>query len=480
MLLFSVSSNAQTINFNDSLYVDKTIKKGNYPLRPYVDIGKALMSGVIIKEGKIISESMLQSIGSTTFTLSNGIKVHYKFTDKNKNDVQLRAISYGGLSLIKDQDLPSAQLLAKFIIKSGLGNHSAIDLSKILVDNTAKTDIHISNITESINGFSTTKDVETLLQMIHLRFVNPRFDKDVYQVVIENLNNYITKRCHDINEKIKDSVTATLYGNNHPKRRLFNNEFIKDVSFDKIKVVYMERFNNAADFEFFIVGDLQKRALRSLLEKYIASIPINDTKETWQDNSVSWLEDMIDKKIPLIMENPKSEVRIGYKNMMNYSLKNVLVARALGDILEFRLTEILQEQVEGYRGNVKVSVQKRPIEQASLQIAFDCNPDKIDQLIAMVNQEIKNIANGTITRTDLNEIKSDYLKERKQEQDYNSYDIQVLINYFREDYNMNDPKNSEDLVNTITIKDIEAFTEALIKDSKSYKIVFSQDLKVKK
>ena len=155
--------------------------------------------------------------------------MHYKFADKNKNDVQLKAISYGGFSLVKDSALPSAQVLGNVISLSGLGDYSAADLSKILAGKTAKTGVHLSSLTEEITGASTTKDVETLLQMIHLRFVSPRFDKGTYQVLIGNLDNYIARRSHAINEKINDSVTATLYGNNHPKRRLFNNDFVKDI-----------------------------------------------------------------------------------------------------------------------------------------------------------------------------------------------------------------------------------------------------------
>ncbi len=48
----------------------------------------------------------------------------------------------------------------------------------------------------------------------------------------------------------------------------------------------------------------------------------------------------------------------------------------------------------------------------------------------------------------------------------------LLYNYFTEDYNMNDPKNSVDIVNSITKKDIQNFTSKLIKNAKSYEIVF--------
>ena len=462
---------------DDALKRIKAIEE-DHTLTAYTDAftGKTLLSGIPIDEGLIVSENTLQTIGSTTFTLSNGIKVHYKFVDKNKNDVQLHAISYGGLSLVKDHNLPVAKLLSQMISLSGLGDYSATDVSKVLAGKTAHTRIHLSDLTENISGTSTTKDVETLLQMIHLHFVNPRFDTDAYQVLMGNLDHDIMKRCHTINEKISDSVTATLYGNNHPKRPLFNDDFVKEVSFDKVKTLYKERFHNAADFEFFIVGDIQKRALRPLLETYIASIPTNDAKETWQDHSVPWLKDTIHKDIPLVMETPKSSVRIGYKNAMSYSLKNELIAKTLGDILQLRFTETLREEARGaYGASVKAGVSKRPIEEASLQIAFDGDPNKVEQLVTTVHREIEKIAKGDMEQTDLDKTKAHYLKERKQQQDYNSYDMNVLTNYFREGYNMNDPKNFEDLVNTITIKDLETFTKALIKNSKSYEIVFNPD-----
>ena len=241
-------------------------------------VEKTLISGLNIKTGSIVKESKNDAIGSTTFELSNGVKVHYKFVDKNKNDVQLNAISKGGLSLIKDADLPSANMMSTVIQFSGLGDYSSTDLPKITAGKTASTRISLSNLTESVSGSSSTKDVETLLQMTYLRFVKPRFDKDGYKVLMGNIDNFLIRRSKMIGQKISDSVTVTLYGKNDPKNRLFDADFVKDLSFDKVKSIYLDRFGNAADFEFFIVGDVKADALKPLLAKYIASIPTTDKK----------------------------------------------------------------------------------------------------------------------------------------------------------------------------------------------------------
>ena len=457
----------------DALAIIKAAEQ-NRALTPYSDgfSGKTLISGLKFNQGKVVKENFNKTIGSTTFTLSNGVKVHYKFVDKNKNSVQLNAISNGGLSLLKDADLPSANLLGGVVQLSGLGDYSATDLPKVLAGKTASTNVSVSNLTESVSGSSTTKDVETMLQMVHLRFVKPRFDKNGYKVLMNNLDNYLLRRSKMISEKISDSITVTLYGKNNPKRRLFNKSLVKDVSFDKVKSIYLDRFNNAADFEFFIIGDVKANVLKPLLEKYIASIPTNNKKEEWKDNSTSWVSKKIDKDIYLKMEDPKSSVRISYKNNYKYNLKNSLIARALGDILQLRYTETLREQEGGtYGARARASVTKRPKQEANLSVSFDCNPDKVETLVAIVHQEIQKISNGIINQADVNKSITNYLKDRKQQKDYNRYEMSLLRNYFREGYDMNNPKNFENIVNSITAKDIQKFTKKLLKKAQKYEIV---------
>lgn len=434
--------------------------------------GKTLLGDLNIKEGKVASEKKNKVTGSTTFTLSNGIKVHYKFADKNKNDVKFNAYSYGGLSLVDDADLASANYVYSIIRQSGLGDYSSYDLKKVLAGKTASTRVFISGVSEGIYGSSSTKDVETMLQMAHLRFVKPRFDKDAFEVLIANLENYLVSRSNNINEKIKDSIKVALYGKNNPKEPLFTQEYIDKLSFETMKQIYAERFENAFDFEFFIVGDISKKQLKPLLEKYVASIPTKKQTENYKNNATHWLSDAIDKDVYLKMEDPKSTVRITYKNDFEYNLKNAMVARALGDMLTLRYMETLREEEGGtYGARSYVNVSKRPEEKATIAVGFDCNPDKVDTLVSIVHQELQKIAAGDISQIDLDKTTTNYLKERAQSKGYNRYDMSVLTNFYREGYDMNAPENFENIVKGITVNDIKAFTAKVLKGAKTSEIV---------
>ncbi|MEO6347152.1 MAG: insulinase family protein, partial [Aquaticitalea sp.] len=400
------------------------------------------------------------------------ITVHYKYSDKNKNDVKLEAVSYGGLSLIEDENLPSAKYATTVVQQSGLGDYSATDLQKVVAGKTAETYIEISELTESIYGVSVTKDVETMLQMVHLRFVKPRFDKDAYEVFKGQVDNYLIRRSEDVNEKIQDSVTVSLYGLNHPKKRLFNSDYGNDIKFETIKKIYLERFENASDFEFFIVGDLDVETLKPLLETYIASIPTKKNAEVWKDNSSEWLQNTIDKDVFIKMEDPKSNVRISYKNKFGYNSKNNLLARTLADVLNLRYMERLREEEGGtYGASVYGNVTKRPTETANLWIQFDCNPDKVEDLLKIVHSELESLSKGQISLEDLEKTKTNYLKENKQQQDDSSYDMQRLKTFFREGYYMNNPENFETIVNGITKEDLSKFASQLLQNVQSYEIV---------
>ncbi|MBA6154017.1 M16 family metallopeptidase [Gelidibacter maritimus] len=473
-------STEKNITENEALQIIASAEN-DISLTAYEDgfSGKTLLGETKIKQGKVTSEKLNKATGSTTFTLSNGVKVHYKFADKNKNDVRLSALSYGGLSLVDDAKLPSANYVNSLVRSSGLGDYSSTDLSKVLAGKTANTGIFISNLSEGISGSSSTKDVETMLQMAHLRFVKPRFDEDAFKVLIGNLDNYLISRSNNINEKIKDSINVALYGKNDPKQPLFTKDYINSISFETIQQIYGERFKNVSDFEFFIVGDVSKEQLKPLLEKYIASIPTKKQTETYKDNSSQWLSKTIEKDVHLKMEDPKSTVRITYKNDLEYTIKNMLIARALGDILKLRYTETLREQEGGtYGASAFAGISKRPVEKATIFVGFDCNPEKVDRLVSIVHEELQKIAAGDINQTDLDKTTTNYLKERAQEKGFNQYDMSVLVNFYREDYDMNDPDNFENIVESISVNDIKEFTSNVLNGADIAEIIVKPSNKI--
>ncbi|WP_010133974.1 M16 family metallopeptidase [Ochrovirga pacifica] len=448
----------------------------NSDLKPYKEklAGSTLLGDLKIDSGTITTIKENEGLEATTFVLSNGLKVHYKFVNKNKNEVQLKAMSNGGMSLVSNQDLPSANLLGSVVQFSGLGAYNATDLPKILTGKSARADVKIGRFSESISGASVTEDVETMLQLMYLRFMAPRFDKQGFEVVMQNVENYLTRKSQRVNDQMKDSLVTVLYGKSHPRKRILDSTFVKEISFNYIQRLYHERFANPEDFEFFIVGDVQTDVLKPLLEKYVASLPTEQQKyEKWKPITTRWKSDLINKKIGFEMEDPKTSVHIAYKLETPFSLQKMWTAQALKDVLQLRFTESLREEKGGtYGASVGINLTKKPKGQLTMSVRFDCDPDKANELIEIVYKELKAIAKGEIKSEDLIKTKTNYLKEREDAKNYNRYQMQRLLNYYREGYDMDLPENFEKLVTDIHEKDLKKMMKKMLKNGHSYQIVF--------
>lgn len=463
-------------NLTEEQAFDIIAKAENNPaLKPYVDtfVAQTLMGNTVLKPGKIVSEQKTAAIDATTYVLSNGVKVHYKFADKNKKEVSLIAESFGGASLYEPADIPSVDGATTLAMMSGVGSLSNTDLEKVLKGKTASANVSIYNLTEKIQANTNVKDIETMMQLVYLRFMKPRFDPEMYALTKQRKQNSLKNKEKNINSKMSDSLTCAVYGKNNPKIRLMDQQYIDDLSFDKMKSIYLERFADIANFEFYIVGDVTPEVLKPLLEKYIASITGIKRNEKFKDNTVKWVSNKIQKDVFLKMETPKSSVKIKYTEDFAYNQKNVIAASFLGDILTLRYTESLREKEGGtYGAQVGASVVKLPKPTASLAIAFDCDASKVDHLLPIVYQEMDKIKKGEIVKEDLEKTRTNYIKVKKDQQDFNFNSMDLIYNYFQNNLNMDDPKNYLDIVNGITAKDIQDFANSFLDKADSFEVVF--------
>lgn len=467
-------------NLTEAQAFEIIAKAENDPtLKPYVDtfVAQTLMGDIVLKPGKIVSEQKTAAIDATTYILSNGVKVHYKFADKNKKEVELKAESFGGTSLYDSQDIPSASHSTSLAMMSGVGAFSNTDLEKVLKGKTVNSAVSIMTLTESVSGFANVKDIETMMQLVYLRFEKPRFDTGMFALMKQRLQNSLKNKEKDINAKMQDSLSVAVYGKDNPRIRTIDQKYIDDLSFDKMKLIYENRFSDVSNFEFFIVGEVSPEVLKPLLEKYIASINGIKRTEKFKNNIPKWVSNKIDKDVLIKMETPKGSVKIAYQKDYAYSQKNRIMAAFLGDILTLRYTESLREKEGGtYGAQVKCTLDKLPVSKVSLQIAFDCDANKVENLLPIVYQEIDKIKKGEIVTEDIEKTRTNYIKSRKDSKDFNSYSMDMLTNYFKNNYNMDDPKNYVDIVNAINRKDIQDFANSFFSKADSFEVVFKPQL----
>ena len=151
----------------------------------------------IPKPGKVKKTVVNESLGSTEWTLSNGIKVIFKSTKFKDDEIMMYSWSDGGMSLLPQEELPSAMYTPSVIGQSGLGTFSITELNKKLTGKIVSISPRIDSYNEMLDGRSSVKDIETLLQLTNLYFTAPRKDSNAYDYVMKATATYLENSALD-------------------------------------------------------------------------------------------------------------------------------------------------------------------------------------------------------------------------------------------------------------------------------------------
>jgi zinc protease len=404
---------------------------------------------------RVIKTVLLKQFGAVEWTLANKAKVVYKKVDFEKDNVILSAYSLGGTSLYNLDTLPSANMLPAIIGTYGIGDFDNVTLQKMLSGKKASAGINLGELTEGISGSSTPKDFETMMQLLYLRFEKPRFDKEAHNAIMTRYDAFLANMAKDPSKIMQDSVSLYLT-NYSPRTMVMNPEFLKLVDFEKVKKVYTERFRNAADFTFFIVGNISEDTVRLMVEKYIGSIQGYPGKENWIDRKVMPPKGKFLKDVSIPLTVPKATVFISHNTALKYTSFNNVTLKVIQGILDIVFTEKVREEAGGTYGvSLNIGSQKFPVQEATDLIMFDCDPAKANDLKAIIYKELDKIITVGPTKENLDKAVTNLLKNREESKLHNSYWSNALYSYYYTGIDVNDPKNYEDILKKLTIDDIK-------------------------
>ena len=452
-----------------------SVVEGDDSILPFEDefIGQDLVNEDELKGSKIKEVVPVELFDAEEWILENGVKVVYKKADYEKDNVSLYAHSDGGTSLYDVKDLSNAENAAVFTNAYGVGEFNAIKLKKALAGKMASCGTSIGTNNEVVTGSATPQDLETMFQLLYLRFTSPRMDEEKFESILnQNLAN-VDKICKNPNKIIQDSIDF-ITSNYSPRTQPLSRKYLESLKMEKMYEIYKERFGNAADFTFFIVGNVDAKDLKPLVEKYLGSLPTSDKREDWVDNNVRSPKGIVKKVIPIKMETPKSLIVTSFRHEMPYNLHDMYCNNVLRGILDVRYTENIREKEGGTYGvSVNSEASKEPVPVYTMTMTFNCDPDKADHLKSLIYAEIEKVKKEGVTQDEINNVTKNLLKDFEQSKPHNSYWLSVITTYYIYDINNNDPAQFVDILKNMTPEDIKDFADRMFDNPDILDIVFT-------
>ena len=398
------------------------IKESNSAeVKPYVDtVASAVLLESLPAPGKIVKTATMDKAGLTIWELANGVKVVLKPTTFRADEIIFRASSPGGTSLATDADYMPASTATQVVNPGGVAKFSAIDLGKMLAGKVATANPFIGELEEGLTGGSSRKDLETMFQLIYLRFTQPRADANAFAAQATQARTFMNNQSVVPEFAFFDALSTARYGN-HPRRRTLTAASVDEWNLDKSLAFYKDRFADASDFTFYFVGNFDEATIKPLVERYLGALPSLKRKEMWKDIGVKLPAGVIEKRVEKGIE-PKSRAAIVFSGPFVFDQERRVAIRAMSEILQTRLLELIREELGGtYSITAGYGYSKFPKQEYSIAIQFGCSPDRTDDLIKRVFGEVEKFKADGPTEKQLTDEREALLREFETNSKQNGY-----------------------------------------------------------
>ena len=426
------------------------------------------------KAGKVKKTERNDKFGYTELTLSNGVKVIMKQTDFKKDQVTLSGLGKGGSTLYGAQDYTNMQLFDDIISASGLGNFSNTELQKALSGKIANSDLGIEERFTTINGSSTPKDVETMLQLTYLYFTNIKKDEQSFNTIMSTLETQLKNR--DLNPDIafSDSITATIYAHN-PRLAPLTAERLKEVSYDRILQIAKERTASVEGWEFTIIGNYDEATIIPLVCQYLGALPAKE-KNMESKRARIMTKENVDNIFRRKQETPKATAVMVWTNRdMPYTYERDVQIDMIGQILSMEYLKKIREDAGasyscGASGAAQIGTDG--FHNYVIQAYCPMKPEKAELALQILREEVQN-ATQTIDNEKLTKVKELMFKHYEDNQKKNSYWDNVITMWRK--YGIDIQTDGRTIIEKQTTETLKDFMKEFIKGNRIQVVMLPEE-----
>jgi len=340
---------------------------------------------------RIESRRELADIGVTIVKFSNGVEAWLKPTDFKNDQVLFTAYALGGTSLASKDDYLQASFATNYVGLSGLGGIKAIDLDKMLAGKLASASPFIASTTHGVSGSAAPAELETALQLLYLDFTAPGDDPDSFALMRRQLDAAVANRGRSPGQAFGEKVEAINTSNHYTSEPLTAESI---ATLDRVKMLnfYKQRFANAADFTFFMVGAFKVDAALPLLAKYVGGLPSTGTRTSeFKDIGIRFPGGIQKAEVKKGRE-PRAQTLVSFFADPSFDPVEQERVIAATTVLETVLRDALREDL-GQTYTVSVGLAQSPPQHGDGYVAvqFGAAPENIGAMTDRVLKEVKKL-----------------------------------------------------------------------------------------
>jgi zinc protease len=332
----------------------------------------------------IVARGEDPELGTTTWTLANGVRVVVRPTDFKNDEVLMSAHAPGGTSRLESPAALDRAGMADFVIsRAGVGAFDNVALEKKLAGQVVSCAPSIGEHADGFRGRASPRDLATLCQLVYLYATAPREDADAFAAARSMLRSWLANRAADPENALRDTVQVRTTGGD-PRQRPFTADDIAVMDLAAMHDFYREVYGDCDDFTFLFVGNVDLDALEPLARTWLGNLPASPRDDHALDHSWPLPAGIVEDVVRAGLE-PKSRVQIVFQGEAPWSDGAEYALESMLDCLRIRLRQVVREEKSGTYG-VRVGGGWRtiPRDRWRVDVGWGCEPDRVEELTAAV------------------------------------------------------------------------------------------------
>jgi zinc protease len=327
---------------------------------------------------------------ATIYTLGNGATVLLQPT-VGSSELALYALARGGYSGATAATSVSWRMAAEVYNYCGMGGETWDRVQEFLQGKALSLSFKVEDFQRSFSGTSSRAEVETLFQMLYLRFTDIHIDSEMEAWVLEQFGKSLKES--DPQMVWSNQIQRTIYGND----ARFNPLTDADLSrYNRAQALsFLRAALNPADYIFVFTGAIDTTRMRSLISTYLASIPAAASRwNTLATASAVTAPALPGSRVSTNYSSGLTQVYtyMGYIINEPFDLAYSAVASVLAEYLRLKLDSGLRSRnlVSTLGVNLSASLSGR----IALEIRFSANRNQVAQAEAAIQAALNEAASG--------------------------------------------------------------------------------------
>jgi zinc protease len=417
--------------------------------------------------GKVVDRKPDTDFNAVTYTLSNGVKVTVKKTEFKSDEILFKGLKKGGTGQYGVADKQNVTFAPNLVEEMGIGDFNPTDLEKVLAGKTVEMTADIGATSNTVEGKSSVKDFETMMQAAYLYMEQPRKDPELFAAFKNKMSMQLKFLSANPQVAFSDTMVKSMYNNNPlapsavPKM-----EDLEKINLDRAMQIYANELGSADGYHFFITGNVDEATIVPMIETYLGSLPKTGKTTAIKDNGVRQMPGELKFKKG---KEKQSLIVSGFFGELPYSEDMGLKAQALAEIMNIKVIEELREKLGNiYSGGFRAQVEKEPYEHYSIVMYLPCGPENVEKLMTAAQAEMNNLKEKGPDAKDLEKVKTQWAEKHRSDMEENAYwsgKMENVLFWGRDRKTVFDYNN---WINKVTVADVQQTAKQLFDNKRKF------------